>query len=503
MARLLKRRSRNQDGQALPLFALFVFVLLGFCALSIDVGRFVWARTSMQAGVDAAALAAAGEMPNWAQAQTTAATYWADNSGFIQSQGYNIQFSVTQVPGNKRLSVRGDADVGTWFAKFFGLDHWHVSATGDAESQVLDIAVVLDVSGSMCYDAPGVIHTESTESTLMSPGHPAGGVPKITTAIASGTGSSIVITLNSNSIFNSTNSSTNNSNFGYSNSNRYYQQSMGGRSGMIAIFASGGSGAYEIFKITAIGPGANQLTVTRAQSNAYTGTSGSQMAHAVNAEVWANRTGCDIAARNTTAGNYQLYPFDGTVDNAQYFTTLFNSAYDKIGLATYSTTASTITSLSSSLSGVSSTMGGLAPPSGSTNIAHGLATGKKILDGTGKRANAVRVIVLLTDGIPNYYCTNNSAYTSNTSCSTGSSATSPTSCSPATTAMTHAWNQATAAKNADITVFVIGLGNGVLDCVLQQIADNGGGLYYKAPTPAELDEAFDAIAEQTHIALVK
>ena len=497
------RTSHNEAGQALPLFGLLFMVLIGFTALSIDVGRYVWARTSMQAGVDAAALAAAQSMPSQTDAETKATEYWIDNSGFIQSQGTNVNFSVTYPPGNKRIRIAGEADIPTWFAKFFGVDHWHVTAEGDAEAQVLDIAVVLDISGSMCYDPPGILHTESTENVLMSPGHPtSGSVPTVATAISGSTGASIVITLSSNAIFNSTSSTTNNTNFGYSSTNRYHLQTISGRTGVIAIFANGAAGAYELFDISAVGPGANQLTVTRAQTNNWTSTPTAQMAHSVGAEVWANRTACDKVARFTTAGNYGLYPFDGTIDNAEYFTTLFDPGYDKIGIATYSTTASNIQSLSSNLSGVQSTIHNITPPAGSTNIAHGIATGKKILDGTGKRANAVRVIVLLTDGIPNMYCTNASAYTGSSSCTTGSS-TSPTSCASTTTAMTHTWAQATAAAAADITVYVIGLGDGVVDCILQQTADNGGGMYYKAPTLAQLDDAFEAIAEQTHIALVR
>jgi hypothetical protein len=37
--------------------------------------------------------------------------------------------------------------------------------------------------------------------------------------------------------------------------------------------------------------------------------------------------------------------------------------------------------------------------------------------------------------------------------------------------------------------------------VLEDIAEAGGGTYYKAPTPAQLDEAFEAIAKMTHIGL--
>ena len=43
----------------------------------------------------------------------------------------------------------------------------------------------------------------------------------------------------------------------------------------------------------------------------------------------------------------------------------------------------------------------------------------------------------------------------------------------------------------------------MLDCILTDIATAGGGAYYKAPSPADLDDAFKAIAERTHIALVK
>ncbi len=507
---LTKSTSRDESGQALPLVALCLFVMLGFVAMSIDVGRFIWAKAQMQAAVDAAALAAAQSMPNEVEARAKAAEYWIDNSAFIQSQGENIYFNGDDAaseffpPGNKAIRIAASAEIPTYFARLFGVDHWTVAAEGWAESQVLDISVVLDVSGSMCYDPPGVIHTESAESTHMSPGHPSPR-PVLTQSIpAGGAANSIVIKLNTVAIFNSTNSTTNNTNFGYNSTDRYYQRTINGRSGIIAIWqnAGGGSGAYELFKITAVNTSTNELTVTRAQSNNWTGGSTSKISHAVNAEVWANRVGCDRAARNISPP-YGLYPFDGTISNAEYFTTLFNPAYDKIGVARYSNTATTVQSLSSNLTAVKNQIHNFASPNGSTNIAHGIATGQKILDGPGKRANAVRVLVVLTDGIPNVHCTNSTAYTGTASCTQGSTATSPTTCSTSNASMNHSWQRATAAKNAGITVYVIGLGDGVLDCVLQQIADNGGGIYYKAPTVAQLDAAFEAIAEQTHIALIK
>lgn len=512
---LIRRLVGKEAGQALPLFGLFLFVLFGFVAMSIDVGRYVWARTQMQAAVDASALAAAQSMPSLPDANAKAEEYWLDNSGFIRSQGKNVAFQVAFPEGNKAISVSASADIPTYFARLFGVDKWHVSASGDAEAQVLDIAVVLDVSGSMCYSAPGVLHTESTESYLMSPGHPASrptvadqnpATPALD-GIPSGGADSITIRVSDVAIFNSTNSTTNNSNFGYSSADKYHQRTLG-RKGMIAIFQNSGpgAGAYELFTITGVDGANNTLTVTRAQPIVWNGTyATSKITHAVGAEIWANRSGCDRAARNTTPP-YGIDPFDETISNAEYFTTLFDPEYDKIGLVRYSQVATTVRALSSDLASIRTSIHNLATPADATNIPHGLAKGRQVVfDGATARTNGVKVIVLLTDGIPNRYCTNASAYETSgfTTCSVSSSASSPTSCAPATTAMTQLWDQATAAKNAGITVYVIGLGAGVLDCVLEKTALNGGGKYYKAPTTAQLDEAFQAIAEQTHIALVR
>ncbi len=512
----------REDGQALALFALFLFIFLGFTALSIDVGRYVWARTQMQAAVDAAALAGAQSMPNTSDTLAKATQYWEDNNDFIQANGYNINFAVTYPPGNKTVRVTGDADVSTWFARLFGVDHWHVSAFGDAESQVLDIAVVLDISGSMC-NHPNLPSFPSVEtgSAIMSPGRstPAGGfafpvlvdgdvsTPGIQ-GIPSSSATDITIELNDVRIFISGSSATNRSNFGdnWNSSTPYWQRSFSGvRAGMILIPNSSGGG-YELFQILSPGPdpATNRMPVRRARANNDLGFTPPMAAHSVGAEIWANRYSgaagqsayCNGIAKASTG---PTEPFDSAVSNSKYFISLFNSSYDKIGLASYSTTGTIRSNLTSNFSSLNTNLDAINYPDGTTNIAHGIARGRAILDGTGKRANAVRVMVVLTDGIPNRYCTN--GYES-ASCST-SNTTDPSSCPASNTSITHAVNQAAVAAAADITVYTIGLGGGVLDCILQSIADAGGGEYFKAPSAADLDDAFQAIAEKTHIALVK
>src|SRR6185312_14354208 len=153
MLRMLSRIMKGHEGgQALLLFAAGLVAFLGLVGMSVDVGRFVWARTSIQAGVDAAALAAAQSMPSTSDATAKAIDYYSKNNGSLKSADPNVdsKFEVTFPPGNKALAVHASANIPTYFLRIFGLDHWTVSADGSAASQVLDIAVVLDISGSMC-----------------------------------------------------------------------------------------------------------------------------------------------------------------------------------------------------------------------------------------------------------------------------------------------------------------------------------------------------------------
>ena len=154
--------AHRSEGQALPLFALGLIVFLGFVAMSIDVGRYVWARTQMQAAVDAAALAGAQSMPNTAAADSYAQSYWLDNSGFIQSQGSNVQFAVTYPAGGvKAVHVHGEANISTWFARLFGhcrlqrtLDQGHGRATNDVMRyrDERDLAVLEPIDASRLED---------------------------------------------------------------------------------------------------------------------------------------------------------------------------------------------------------------------------------------------------------------------------------------------------------------------------------------------------------------
>lgn len=479
-----KRFLDRENGQALVLFAAGLVGFIVITGLSIDLGRFFWARTQIQAAVDAAALAAAQSMPNQPEAAQQAQWFWLDNSGFIRAQGENVQFRVSYPPGNKTVRVDASADIPTWFVRLVGFTRWHVSAFGEAESQVLDIAMVLDISGSMCFDTYPQVESGTA---WMSPGR-ADRIPRLAQPIPAGGPDVITIYLNSVAIFNSTVASQNNDNFGYNATTRYYQRNIGGRAGTIMI-------DRELFTIESVNATNNSMQVRRARQNLNTGQWTTKDAHAIGAEVWANRLSCVRAAPGGTNGPFE--PYDAMVDAAAYFVTLFDPAYDKIGVGSFSSQGTIVRGLSSNFTAVQNAVHSMDPPNGATNIAHALAIGRQILDGTGKRANAVRVLVLLTDGVPNTYC-GPSSYSPNAYNSTSCSQASGT-----TAAADHTLREAQRAANAGIYIYVIGLGQEVEQDFLKEIARIGKGLYFYSPTAEQLDEAFQAVAEQTHIALVR
>ena len=86
----------DEGGQTLPLIAVSMTMVLGMAAFAIDIGRGVYTQRELQAGTDAAALAAARAMP-------TAATLAA----ITGSNGVVVQYSSASGGANARASLPG------------------------------------------------------------------------------------------------------------------------------------------------------------------------------------------------------------------------------------------------------------------------------------------------------------------------------------------------------------------------------------------------------------
>ena len=164
--RAARRRAGAEDGQALIIIVLFLIVLLGFCALCLDVGHAYLAQRRLQSSVDAAALAGAQELPN-----VTDATTWANNYGSGGNNNPDGLDGVTMTVSTKCIAsipgclpanavvVKETGIVKTSFAKLFGVPDFTVHASATACSpcgeKPIDVMLVLDRTGSMCTDSAG------------------------------------------------------------------------------------------------------------------------------------------------------------------------------------------------------------------------------------------------------------------------------------------------------------------------------------------------------------
>lgn len=137
----------KERGQAVVLTVVSLAVMLGMCALVLDVGA--WFRTDrqLQATADAAALAGAQELPkNPGAAQSVALDYADRNGGNVASA--DVVVTKTFNP-NDTISVKAaKTDVGV-FSQLLGIDTANISAGAKAR---------VDSPLRVRYVAPMVVH---------------------------------------------------------------------------------------------------------------------------------------------------------------------------------------------------------------------------------------------------------------------------------------------------------------------------------------------------------
>lgn len=121
----------SQRGQTLVLLTLFMFVLLGMCALVIDMGSWYQQKRSLQNGTDAGALAGAAGLPvNWSTATTAAGSEFGKN---VVGGSVSYQSATTYRSGDS-IIVTASKSSPSFFAKAFG--HSSVTLTTTAKATV-------------------------------------------------------------------------------------------------------------------------------------------------------------------------------------------------------------------------------------------------------------------------------------------------------------------------------------------------------------------------------
>jgi len=123
-------RRNNEQGQALVLIVVFMFVLLGMCGLAIDVGLWYQDKRAVQASADAAALAGASVLPaSWGTAQATANNEFNTN----KKAGDTVSISnTTTLTNNDSVKVTVTRTSQSFFAKLFGKNSVTVKASATA-----------------------------------------------------------------------------------------------------------------------------------------------------------------------------------------------------------------------------------------------------------------------------------------------------------------------------------------------------------------------------------
>ncbi|MEE8347205.1 MAG: pilus assembly protein TadG-related protein [Dehalococcoidia bacterium] len=124
-------RTLSERGQTLILFVMALAVILGFVAMTVDVGLFLQQRRDLQNDADAAALAGAAFLPDSDMA-TQKAQEWAgknfdDGNELVTS----IEVSSYREP-NDRITVSVEQEVSFVFGRVLGLVSDTVPATATA-----------------------------------------------------------------------------------------------------------------------------------------------------------------------------------------------------------------------------------------------------------------------------------------------------------------------------------------------------------------------------------
>jgi hypothetical protein len=123
----------GQRGNVIVLVALALVGLMGFGAVAVDVGYFVWQREDLQHVADAAALAGAQELPEDPAAAVAAATEYAQRNG-VGPRGWVLQ-PVRVVDGTS-LEVRISHPRAPFFlGRVLGFDVLSVTARATAAVQ--------------------------------------------------------------------------------------------------------------------------------------------------------------------------------------------------------------------------------------------------------------------------------------------------------------------------------------------------------------------------------
>jgi hypothetical protein len=129
-------RHKRSSGQAYVISILFLAVLLAMAAAVLDIGSWYRADRSLQATVDAAALAGAQALPESTSNASALATQYATKNG---GGTMNVTFSSKVFP-NDTIKVTGSRSAPGFFSKMLGVNSVTVHGSASARAGLLSAA---------------------------------------------------------------------------------------------------------------------------------------------------------------------------------------------------------------------------------------------------------------------------------------------------------------------------------------------------------------------------
>lgn len=121
---------KSEKGSTLVWVTLLMPILIGFCALVIDIGRVALEKQRLQNAIDAACLAGAQDLPDTDTAKSTAYSY-------IRLNGYNDSDISTPTFSNSNytINISGSKNVDYTFAKVLGFNSTTVHPSAAAKKE--------------------------------------------------------------------------------------------------------------------------------------------------------------------------------------------------------------------------------------------------------------------------------------------------------------------------------------------------------------------------------
>ena len=145
---------RQNSGGVLPMIALALVPMVAFVGLAIDAGRGYMIKSRLGDALDAAALAGAQSVQSDEKFLSDISMYFNANfpSDFMGAQ---VSLDPPQVTTNKEvITLTASAQISTTFMNVLGFETMDVSSTTEVTRRTtgMDIVLSMDMSGSMGWD---------------------------------------------------------------------------------------------------------------------------------------------------------------------------------------------------------------------------------------------------------------------------------------------------------------------------------------------------------------